>query len=140
MTDLNRLFAEEMTRRKFFRMAGVTSVGAAMLAACRRAEEGSGGTTTGASGEVVHAPIEEEPGGLKVFDWAGYGDGFYYPEKERRGLWQQYQDQTGDTPTYTVFDDDDSGYAKAASGAVTFDVTPATAGRASRCSEPSFWW
>ena len=122
MTDLERFFAEEMNRRKFFRMAGVTTVGAAFLAACRRAEDGGGGGATGPSGEVVHPPIEDEPGNLQVFDWGGYGDGLYYPEKERRGLWQQYQDETGDTPSFILFDNDDQGFTKAASGSVTFDV------------------
>ena len=41
----------------------------------------------------------EEPGGLQVFDWAGYGDGTYYPKEEKQFLWQAYQDATGDTPS-----------------------------------------
>ena len=115
-----RIFAEEMNRRRFFRMAGVGTVGAALLAACRKADEGGGGTATGETGG--RPSIEEEPGNLRVFDWGGYGDGLYYPEKERRALWQQYLDETGDTPQFTLFENDDQGFTKAVSGAVMFDV------------------
>jgi spermidine/putrescine transport system substrate-binding protein len=57
-----------------------------------------------------------------VFDWSGYGNGDYYPNKERASLWQQYADQTGDTPQFTLFENDDAAYTKAVAGTVDFDV------------------
>ena len=102
-------------------MAGTTTVGAAVLAACKKADETSG-AVTGASGAVQHPPIEQEPGNLAVFDWSGYGNGDYYPNKEQASLWQAYADQTGDTPKFTLFPNDDEGYTKAVAGTVAFDV------------------
>jgi spermidine/putrescine-binding protein len=123
--DLDRLLSGRLGRREFMRLAGFTTVGAAALAACRRAETtdgGGNGAATGPTGEsAIHPPIEEEPGGLQVFDWSGYGNGDYYPDEERQFLWQAYADQTGDTPVFTLFENDSAGYTKAAAGGA-FDV------------------
>ena len=115
-------------RRDLLKYAGI----AAILAACKKADTGpgSGGAggdtgqgTTGATGPTATRPtIDEEPGGLQVFDWGGYGDGTYYPKEEKEFLWQAYQTATGDTPEFILFEDDDFGYAKVAAGAVEFDV------------------
>src|SRR6266496_788139 len=118
---MNHFLTERLNRRGFLRMAGATTVGAAVLAACRKAENVGGGAT-GPSGAAVHPPIGQEPGNLQVFDWSGYGNGDYYPDKERLSLWQQYADATGDTPQFILFANDDAGYTKAATGAVRFDV------------------
>src|SRR6266545_5507081 len=118
---MNHFLTERFNRRGFLRMAGATTVSAAVLAACRKAENVGGGAT-GTSGTAVHPPIGQEPGNLQVFDWSGYGNGDYYPDKERLGLWQQYADATGDTPQFILFANDDAGYTKAATGAVRFDV------------------
>ena len=121
MTDIDRILAERYDRRGFMRMAGATTLGAAVLAACKKAEDNGGATgTSGAPGS--HPPIEQEPGDLAVFDWSGYGNGDYYPNKERASLWQQYADQTGDTPQFTLFENDDAAYTKAVAGTVDFDV------------------
>lgn len=104
-------------RRAFLKIAGV-SIGAGVLASCREADQ----PATGNGGQQTHPPIEQEPGDLRVFDWGGYGDGSYYPDKEKVFFWEQYQKATGDTPKFVLFEDDDFGYAKAASGAVDFDV------------------
>src|SRR5262245_64577129 len=109
------MFAERFNRRGFMRMAGTTTRGAAVLAACKQADETSGGATTGAGGAVQHPPIEQEPGDLAVMDWSGYGNGDYYPNKERAALWQAYSDQTGDTPVFSLFENDDAAYNKARS-------------------------
>jgi spermidine/putrescine transport system substrate-binding protein len=120
MTDFDRILAEEMNRRRFFRMAGVTTVGAAVLAACRRAENNEGGT--GTTGEpVTHPPIEQEPGNLQVFDWSGYGNGDFYPKEEKQFLWGDYKTATGDTPQFVLFENDDAGFTKVAAGA-RYDV------------------
>jgi hypothetical protein len=82
MTDIDRILAERYDRRGFMRMAGATTLGAAVLAACKKAEDN--GSATGTSGAPAsHPPIEQEPGDLAVFDWSGYGNGDYYPNKER---------------------------------------------------------
>jgi spermidine/putrescine transport system substrate-binding protein len=108
-----RILATPLRRRDLLKYTGI----AALLAACKKAEP-SGSRAAAAT----HPPIGQEPGGLRVFDWAGYGDGSYYPKKERAAFWQTYVKQTGDTPRFTLFEDDDQGYSKAATGAVTFDV------------------
>jgi spermidine/putrescine transport system substrate-binding protein len=118
---MSHFLTERLNRRGFLRMAGASTVGAAVLAACRKAENVGGGAT-GPSGAAVHPPIGQEPGNLQVFDWSGYGNGDYYPDKERLSLWQQYADATGDTPQFILFANDDAGYTKAATGAVRFDV------------------
>src|SRR6266545_4246479 len=86
---MNHFLTERLNRRGFLRMAGASTVGAAVLAACRKAENVGGGAT-GTSGAAVHPPIGQEPGNLQVFDWSGYGNGDYYPDKERLALWKQY--------------------------------------------------
>jgi spermidine/putrescine transport system substrate-binding protein len=119
MSEIDRILRASLGRRDLMKYAGIATV----LAACRRAEDSTGGALTGATGTTaVHPPIEQEPGNLQVFDWGGYGDGLFYPDKERAALWQQYADETGDTPQFTLFENDDQGFTKAASGAVQFDV------------------
>lgn len=120
-TPDDRPFGLRLDRRGFLGMSAVL-VGSGLLAACKKAEVVSG-TTTGASGASPspRPPLEQEPGGLEVYDWGGYGDGAYYPKEERQYLWKQYETATGDTPTFILFEDDDSGYAKVAAGA-RYDV------------------
>ena len=123
--NLDRMLSRRLDRRGFFRMAGLTTVGAAALAACRKAETEGGDGRTGATGAtgapVVHPPIEEEPGGLQVFDWGGYGDLLYY-EEEKEFLWADYQAATGDTPSFVLFENDSAGFTKAAAEGTFFDV------------------
>lgn len=118
MRDLDRLLAERFNRRGFMRLAGASGVGAALLAACRRAEDAGGPR---ASGDGERPSIEEEPGNLQVFDWSGYGNGDYYPREEKQFLWSQYQRETGDTPEFILFENDSAGFTKAVSG-TSFDV------------------
>ncbi|HEY7659528.1 MAG TPA: extracellular solute-binding protein [Actinomycetota bacterium] len=120
--DIDRILSERVNRRGFMRMAGMTTIGAAALAACQKAAEDAGGAQTGTGGEpVVHPPIEEEPGGLQVMDWSGYGNGDFYPDEEKEFLWQDYETATGDTPTFVLFENDDAGYTEIAAGA-RYDV------------------
>jgi spermidine/putrescine-binding protein len=120
--ELDRIFAQHTDRRGFIKLAGMTTFGAALLAACKKAEDGGGGggAVTGTTGGVTRPPLEEEPGGLQVNDWAGYGDCAYYPA-EKEFLLQQYQDATGDTPQLIEFVNDDVGYTEIAAGA-RYDV------------------
>ena len=50
----------------------------AILAACKQASTSGVAIPSG----IARPAIDTEPGGLQVFDWAGYGDGSYYPTKE----------------------------------------------------------
>ena len=65
--------------------------------------------------------MDQEPGGLQVFDWSGYGNGDYYPDKEKANLWASYQQATGDTPQFTLFQNDDKGFTDVV-GDARYDV------------------
>jgi spermidine/putrescine transport system substrate-binding protein len=110
--------SQRIGRRDLFRYAGMGLGVSAVLAACKKAEEAGGPVSSGAT----RPPVGQEPGDLQVFDWAGYGDGYYYPKREQENFWQAYADQTGDTPKFTTFTDDDSGYLKVATGTEHFDI------------------
>jgi spermidine/putrescine transport system substrate-binding protein len=112
-SDLERLIGTSLRRREFMRYAGV-ALSAGVLAACKNASTPAVGPT--ASG-AARPSMEQEPGGLQVFDWSGYGSGDYYPGKEKQSLWQSYLDATGDTPKFVLFENDDAGYLKVATGA-----------------------
>ena len=115
--DVDRLFRQRMPRRDLFRYTGMGLGVSAILAACKQA------TTSGVaipSGSARPA-IDSEPGGLQVFDWSGYGNGDYYPKEEKQFLWEDYQKATGDTPKFFLFENDDSGFTKVASG-TTYDI------------------
>ena len=103
-------------RRDFLRAMGVVAA-TGLLANCRQAEEASGPTSSGTS-PSTHPPIDQEPGALEIYDWAGYGDGAYGDEV----LWKAYAKSYPDSvPSFTTFKDDDSGYAKVAAGA-SYDI------------------
>jgi spermidine/putrescine transport system substrate-binding protein len=117
MSDqLDRLLRRPMGRRDLLRYTGMGVGVSAALAACKKASD-TAAPAPGAS----RPPLAQEPGDLQVFDWSGYGNGDYYPGKERLFLWQQYADQTGDTPKFILFENDDVGYTKVASG-TTYDI------------------
>lgn len=118
--DLDKLFgASQIGRRDLLKYAGIATI----LAACKKADSGSGGGTTGATGTSGSRPsIDQEPGSLQVFDWSGYGNGDFYPKEEKKFLWGQYLTKTGDTPKFTLFPNDDEGFTKAAAGTAPFDV------------------
>ena len=119
---VQKRFTRPVGRRDFLRYAGATGMAVSMagvLAACKQADE----PQTGAQGSAAPSipPIEDEPGGLQVFDWSGYGNGDYYPKEEKKFLWGQYAKATKDTPEFTLFENDDSAYTKVVAGA-RFDV------------------
>jgi spermidine/putrescine transport system substrate-binding protein len=109
--DLDHVFDRRLGRRDLLRYAGMGVGMSAVLAACQKASSSS----AVASGSA-RPGMSEEPGGLQVFDWSGYGNGDYYPKLEKKDLWQQYQDATGDTPKFILFENDDAGFTKVASG------------------------
>jgi spermidine/putrescine transport system substrate-binding protein len=101
-------------RREFLRAMGVAA-GTGLLVACQRADTGTASSPTSPGApEPTRPPIEQEPGNLEIFDWAGYGDGAYGDDV----LWKTYAKAFPEQkPSFTTFKDDDSGYAKVASGA-----------------------
>ena len=110
--ELGRLFQSRMGRRDLLRYTGMGVGISAILAACKQASTSGGVVPSGAA----RPAIDQEPGTLQVFDWAGYGDGAYYPKEEKANIWQQYATETGDTPKFILFPDDDAGFAKVAAG------------------------
>ena len=100
--QIGRAFSQQMGRRDLLRYTGMGVGVSAALAACKKASD-TASQQPGAS----HAPLEQEPGNLQVFDWSGYGNGDYYPGKERQYLWADYQTATGDTPKFYLFENDD---------------------------------
>ncbi len=79
---VEKRFTNALGRRDFLRYAGYTGMTVSMagvLAACREAETPSGGAQGSAQASIP--PIEQEPGGLQVLDWSGYGNGDYLPRK-----------------------------------------------------------
>ena len=115
-SDFDRLIAKRLRRRDFMRYAGIAA-GAGVLASCKKAST----TATAASGSP-RSPIAQEPGGLKVFDWAGYGGGEYYPKDEKAVFTAPYEKATSDTPTFVLFENDDDGFTKVATGNAPYDV------------------
>src|SRR5262249_47067337 len=115
-SEFDRMIARRLSRRDLLRYSGI-ALGAGVLAACKQASS-TGALAPGAT----RPPIAQEPGGLKVFDWGGYGDGAYYPKQEKDTWTVPYQKATGDTPTFILFENDDDGFTKVATGNAPYDV------------------
>jgi hypothetical protein len=81
----DRFLNVSLNRRGFLGMSAVLAA-SGLLAACKKAEDG--GTTVGAPSQATRLTMDEEPGGLQVFDWSGYGNGDYYPKEEKQFLWR----------------------------------------------------
>jgi spermidine/putrescine transport system substrate-binding protein len=109
--DIDGLFARSFGRRDFFRYTGLLA-GAGVLAACSKAS--TGGNPSGSP--IAHPPIGQESGSLQIFDWAGY---------EVKPLWTSYAKKfPGQTPSWTTYKDDQSGYSKTAANpdGATWDI------------------
>ncbi|MGE5461682.1 MAG: ABC transporter substrate-binding protein, partial [Solirubrobacterales bacterium] len=115
----DRFLRINLSRRGFLSMSALVTA-SGILAACKKADTGGGTSATGSP--TTRPTLSAEPGTLQVFDWSGYGNGDYYPGKEQQFLWAEYQKSTGDTPNFILFENDDAGYTKIATGAVQFDV------------------
>jgi spermidine/putrescine transport system substrate-binding protein len=95
-----------MRRRDFLR-AGAMAAGTAALAACGVDEEKPAATGTTPT-KVSHPPIEEEPGPLRVFEWAGY---------EIKPLWRPYAKSFPDEkPKFSFLTSDDQALSKVRAG------------------------
>jgi len=93
-------------RRSDFLRAGAMAAGTAALAACGVDEEEP--AATGTTTKVSHPPIEEEPGALRVFEWAGY---------EIKPLWRPYAKSFPDQkPKFSFLTSDDQALSKVRAG------------------------
>ncbi len=117
--ESGRALGRHISRRQLFYYAGAMGGATALLAACRDAD--TVGPTGDGTTSVARPTIDQEPGGLEVFDWSGYGNGDFYPKEEKQFLWGDYAKATNDTPTFVLFENDDAGYTEVATGA-RYDV------------------
>lgn len=101
-TNVDRILGQRFGRRDFLRYAALAG-GAGVLAACRKA------ATPVAPGPGVERPsIDEEPGELTVFEWAGY---------ELKPLWRPYAREFADQePNFTFLTSDDQALSKVRAG------------------------
>lgn len=107
---------ERRLGRGDFLKLGALTAGTGILAACGAddAPEPSGaGATTGADEPVEERPpIEQEPGDLEVFEWAGYE---YPAYGGKNGVLKPYVDQRG-KPKFTFLTSDDQALGKVRAG------------------------
>jgi len=99
------LFQSPMPRRTLLKYMGAAAMlgGSGVLAACRKnVAEGPGSVEPAA-----RPPIEEEPGVLKVYEWAGY---------EAKWLWRDYAQLGYAEPKFAFFTNTQEAIAKTASG------------------------
>jgi spermidine/putrescine transport system substrate-binding protein len=95
------LLDRRVDRADFLRLGAVAG-GALFLGACGDDDSTGGATTT------KHPPIAKEPGGLKVYDYAGY---------EEKALWRQYaQEHPDDSPTWKFLNSDAEALSTAVAG------------------------
>jgi spermidine/putrescine transport system substrate-binding protein len=95
------LLERRLGRADFLRLSALAG-GALVLGACGDDDSTGGATTT------KHPPIGQEPGGLKVYDYAGY---------EEKALWRQYAKQhPDDAPTWKFLNSDAEALSTAVAG------------------------
>jgi spermidine/putrescine transport system substrate-binding protein len=95
------MLERRLGRADFLRLSALAG-GALVLGACGDDDSTGGATTT------KHPPIGQEPGGLKVYDYAGY---------EEKALWRQYAKQhPDDAPTWKFLNSDAEALSTAVAG------------------------
>jgi spermidine/putrescine transport system substrate-binding protein len=109
MGQLDAVLGNPATRRTFLKGVGALGAGG-VLAACRKSVD-SGAAGGGTSGSLV--PIEQEPGVLKAYEWAGYDTKWLFADYLQAG----YQD-----PKFSFFVNTEGALAKTAAG-YDWDVT-----------------
>ena len=110
-SELDGLMRTPLGRRALLRYMGAAALlgGSGVLAACRReATRNTAGTTP-----TSRAPIDEEPGDLKVFEWAGY---------DAKWIWRDYAQDGFDDPKFAFFTNTEQAIAKTAGG-YTWDIS-----------------
>ena len=102
---------ERKLRRSDFLKLGALTAGTGLLAACGGGDEGGGDTGAAPQGEK-RPGIEEEPGNLEVFEWAGYE---YPTYGGKKGALNQYVSEYG-KPKFTFLTSDDQALGKVRAG------------------------
>lgn len=126
----DRIFERKLGRGEFLKLSALAAAGTSLLAACGGSEEAAApaeepasttpaattpAATTPATTEEAapsRPPIEEEPGDLAVFEWAGYEYPTYGGEG---GALQPYVDAYG-KPSYSFLTSDDQALGKVRAG------------------------
>ncbi len=104
-SEFDALMRRPIDRRTLLKYLGVAG-GMGVLAACRKdvtAGEGNEPATTGST----RPPIEDEPGTLRVYEWAGY---------EAKWLWRDYAQSGYADPKFAFFTNTEQAIAKTAGG------------------------
>jgi spermidine/putrescine transport system substrate-binding protein len=110
--ELDAVFRNPASRRTFLRGLGV--VGASgVLAACRKAVDTNspGGAASGSP--ATHVPIDQEPGLIHAYEWAGYDTAW---------LFKQYTNAGYEKPKFSFLVNTEGALAKTAAG-YKWDVT-----------------
>jgi spermidine/putrescine transport system substrate-binding protein len=92
-------------------LGGTATLGVAgFLAACQKQPAGSPGTSPTTA---AHAPIEEEPGTLRAYTWAGY---------DLKPLFRPYRQAGYPDPRFSFFTNTEQALAKTAAGSAQWDT------------------
>jgi spermidine/putrescine transport system substrate-binding protein len=111
MGQFDAVMGNPASRRTFLKGVGVLG-GSAVLAACRKSVDESGGGG-GATASSSIGPIEDEPGLLKAYEWAGY---------DTKWLYADYLDAGYEEPKFSFFVNTEGALAKTQAG-YEWDVT-----------------
>src|SRR5512134_1061069 len=107
---------ERRLGRDDFLKLGAVTVGTGVLAACGAEDapepQAGGGTTQAETQTEERPPIEDEPGNLDVFEWAGYE---YPAYGGKNGVLKPYVDLRG-KPKFTFLTSDDQALGKVRAG------------------------
>lgn len=104
-SEFDGLLSTRIGRRALLKYMGATALlgGSGVLAACRREVQRAG---TGGS-PSSRPPLEQEPGVLKVYEWAGY---------DTKWLWKDYAAAGYPDPKFSFFTNTEQAIAKTAGG------------------------
>jgi spermidine/putrescine transport system substrate-binding protein len=110
MSQFDAVTSNEASRRTFLKGVGVLGA-SGILAACRKSVDAS--NAGGAAPSSSNVPIEQEPGTLKAYEWAGYDTKWLYADYLKAGYTQ---------PKFSFFVNTEGALAKTAAG-YEWDVT-----------------
>lgn len=110
-SEFDGLMSSTMGRRALLRYMGYATLlgGTGVLAACRQdvTDAGSNGGTDAGGSPSARPPIEEEPGTLSVYTWAGY---------EVKPVWRPYAKAGMPEPNFSFYTNTEQALAKTAGG------------------------
>jgi spermidine/putrescine transport system substrate-binding protein len=107
MGQFDAVLANPATRRTFLRSMAVAG-GMGVLAACRK--DASAPAPLGPS---AHPPIEDEPGTLNIYEWAGY---------EAPWLFKEYTEKGYADPVFDFYINTETALAKTSAGSAKWDI------------------